>query len=146
MGLNGPLFRSLSGFRFHVSMWLGPPAIQSRMQLLGRVRAGAAALASRAPRRWTAGRAMALVARCPRKWRRDIPLGTTSGLGMASRPPSMVQDELVGVEQGPEHVLEDADRVGIGREELARRGLLARRGGTAQGGEEQVVHHVGKGR
>src|SRR5262245_60500425 len=73
IGLNGPPFRSLSGLRFQVSMWLGPPDIQSRMQLLGFLRTGAAALASRAPRSWTAGTAMALVARCPRKWRRDIP-------------------------------------------------------------------------
>src|SRR3982750_1285387 len=30
---------------------------------------------------------------------------------------SVVQDEFVGVEQGPEHVLEDVDRVGVSTEE-----------------------------
>ena len=35
IGLNGPPFFSLSGLRSQMSMWLGPPAIQSTMQLVG---------------------------------------------------------------------------------------------------------------
>ena len=34
MGRNGPPFFSLSGLRSQMSRWLGPPDIQSTMQLL----------------------------------------------------------------------------------------------------------------
>src|SRR3954452_9808174 len=86
IGLNGPPFFSLSGLRFHVSMWLGPPPIHSRMQLLFFLRA-AAALASSEPRNWRAGRAIEVVARWPRKWRRDIPAGTIRRSDIGRKPP-----------------------------------------------------------
>ena len=75
IGLNGPPFLSDSGLRSQVSMWLGPPPIQSKIRLLFCLRS-CRALASSAPAKCRAGKASAVVAMCPRKWRRDIPLGT----------------------------------------------------------------------
>ena len=86
IGLNGPPFFSLSGLRSQVSMWLGPPDIQSRMQLLFVLRSRWA-LASIAPKNCMAGTARVVVAMWPRKWRRDIPWGTSRRSGMGRKPP-----------------------------------------------------------
>src|SRR4051812_25647411 len=142
IGLNSPPFFSLSGFRSQVSMWLGPPPIQSTIRLLLFLRS-CCALASKAPASCIAGTAIAVVAMCPMKWRRDIPAGTirrsdigrnprlasgarrpgTSPTGDAPSPIDLaIHHEFVGIQQSPEHVFHDADRVIIVGEVAAGRG------------------------
>ena len=135
IGLNGPPFFSLSGFRSQVSMWLGPPPIQSMMQLCCRLRS-CWALASSAPRNCMAGSghggrrhvAQEVAAGHPAAGRSGGRTSVETPMGLAGDEPegaprvagcrSAVQDELVRVQECPEDVFEDTDRVGVGVDEL----------------------------
>src|SRR5262245_34736681 len=94
IGLNSPrTFSGASGLGSNVSMWLGPPAIQSRMHALGRGPSGACA-ASRPSQPESV--APAAAATNPRRVRSgDIVLPAPAG------PRSMVQGELARHHQGP---------------------------------------------
>src|SRR5688572_22751577 len=140
MGLNGPPVLA-PGLRSQMSMVLGPPPIHSRMAALCRLRRSSL-LAARALVKLMAGPAMApAAARWPMKCRRDMPNGVAVGIRMGSSEGSVVesgwwlvrlrnrkrgalrmavvvigsvhQDELVAVEQDPEHVLQGLDRVAL---------------------------------
>ena len=71
IGLNGPPFFSLSGFKSQMSRWLGPPPIQSTMQLR-LVFLSCWAEASSDEKNWIAGMPSAVEARCPIQCRRVI--------------------------------------------------------------------------
>ena len=136
IGLNGPPFFSLSGFRSQMSRWLGPPRHPEQDAALVASCGPAAALASQRReelhRREAqgGGRQVAQEVAAGHLAGRDQRRSMTSvigslGLGRARLRPaasrdgrarigravdraSVNQDELVGVEQGPEQVLQHA--------------------------------------
>ena len=165
IGLNGPPFFSLSGFRSQMSRWLGPPPIQSTMQLS----VGLSELLGRWPRAtrrtgWPGRRA---------PWR---PGGPSSGAGSSERKVavrrtwhrrssldpftrgrlprdqarqrgepqrrSVNQDEFVRIEQGPEQILQDlkADP-GKPRDTAACSTSAPWPGMPAQGGQVDRIDH-----
>src|ERR1017187_8853175 len=71
IGLKGPPFFSLSGFKSQMSRWLGPPPIHSTMQLrLAFLSCWAEAWSDE--KNWIAGTPSAVEARCPIQCRRVI--------------------------------------------------------------------------
>src|SRR6516162_5190933 len=112
IGLNGPPFLSLSGLRSQISRWLGPPDIQSTMQLLFVLRT-CWALASSELKNWIAGTPSAVDARCPSQWRRLIwPKGNEFS-DMRSILRLVVEDEFVGIQQSPKEVFVNAKGIGV---------------------------------
>src|SRR5271157_1771392 len=173
IGRKGPPFFSLSGLRSQISRWLGPPDIQRTMQLRWFLRTWSA-LAFSEEKNCSAGTPSAVAVRCPRKWRRfssgrgrdAAEITGTAPWARPGSPPggwrrpasrggtgetslhyqSVDQDKLIRIEQCPEQVLKQLERVRIGREIAA--GLLELLAGrvAAQGREVNLVDHVGLGR